>query len=120
MQRWRKAGITSQVRQEVGAPAACLLREAPQDDLLMLGRQIFFLFETQDTPDDTLAVVVQQRPYPVVAVPATLPTGRAVLIASDGSPQATRALHLFQALGLDRADDVYGVGVDAQQHRAAC
>ena len=120
MQRCTRAGGRCQVRQEVGSPAECLLREAPQYDLILLGQQTFFHFETQDQPDDTLSVVVKQSPYPVVAAPATLPEGRAVISAYDGSPQATRALHMFQALGLHCAYDVHVVCVDAQQRRVAC
>jgi nucleotide-binding universal stress UspA family protein len=119
-QRCTQAGVTCQPRQEVGSPAECLLLEAPQYDLIVLGQQTFFHFATQDKPDDTLHMVVKQSPCPVVAVPATLPGGRAVIVAYDGSPHATRALHMFQALGIDRAYDVHVVCVDAQQQRAAC
>src|SRR5262245_19338993 len=120
MQRCTAAGITYQVRQEVGSPTECLLLEATQYDLILLGQQTFFHFETQAKPDETLHAVVKQSPCPVIAVPATLPAGRAVVIAYDGSPHATRALHMFQALGLDSAYDVHVVCVDAQQKRAAC
>jgi hypothetical protein len=84
----------------------------------MLGQHTCFHFETQDTPDETLFIVVKQSPCPVVAVPATLPAGRAVVVAYDGSAPATRALHLFQALRLDDAHDVHVVCVDAQQEHA--
>jgi nucleotide-binding universal stress UspA family protein len=118
-QRCTEAGVTCQGRQEVGSPAECLLLDAQQYDLIVLGQQTFFHFETQDKPDETLAVVVKQSPCPVVAVPATLPAGRAVVVAYDGSAHATRALHMFQALGLDSAYDVHVVCVDAQPQRAA-
>jgi len=55
---------------------AHIFLEAQHYDLIMLGQQTFFHFETQDTSDDTLSVVVKQSPCPVVAVPATLPRGR--------------------------------------------
>jgi nucleotide-binding universal stress UspA family protein len=119
-QRCTAAGVAYQVRQEVGSPAECLLLDAQEYDLMVLGQQTFFHFETQDTPDDTLSVVVKQSPCPVIAVPATLPEGRAVVVAYDGSVHATRALHMFQALGLSMAYDVHVVCVDAQQQRAAC
>jgi len=117
--RCAAAGVTSQARQVVGAPTTCLLLEAHQSDLLVLGQQTFFHFATQDTPDDTLAAVVKRSPCPVVAVPATLPEGRAVVVAYDGSVHATRALHLFQALGLARAVDVHVVCIAPQPQRAA-
>ena len=117
-QRCAEAGVTCQILQDTGLPAAHILLEAQHYDLIMLGQHTFFHFETQDTPDDTLAVVVKQSPCPVVAVPATLPEGRAVLIAYDGSPHATRALHMFQALGLASAYDVHVVCVDAHREKA--
>jgi len=117
-QRCAEAGVTYHILQDTGLPAAHILLEAQHYDLLMLGQHTFFHFETQDTPDDTLAVVVKQSPCPVVAVLATLPEGRAVVVAYDGSAPATRALHMFQALGLDSAYDVHVVCVDAQQARA--
>jgi nucleotide-binding universal stress UspA family protein len=119
-QRCSKAGVTYQVRQEVGSPAECLLLETLQYDLIVLGQQTFFHFATQDKPDATLSVVVKQSPCPVVAVPATLPEGRAALVAYDGSPHVTRALHMFQALGLASAYDMHVVCIDAQQQRTAC
>ena len=117
-QRCAEAGVTCQILQDTGLPAAHILLEAQHYDLIMLGQHTFFHFETQDTPDDTLAVVVKQSPCPVVAVPATLPEWRAVLIAYDGSPHATRALHMFQALGLASAYDVHVVCVDAHKEKA--
>jgi nucleotide-binding universal stress UspA family protein len=117
-QRCAAAGVTYQSLQDTGLPAAHILLEAQHYDLIMLGQHTFFHFETQDTPDDTLAVVVKQSPCPVVAVPATLPEGRAALIAYDGSPHATRALHMFQALGLASAYDVHVVCVDAHKEKA--
>ena len=119
-QRCTEAGVTYQVRQEVGSPAECLLLDAQEYDLMLLGQQTFFHFETQDKPDDTLSVVMKQSPCPVIAVPAALPEGRAVVVAYDGSAHATRALHMFQALGLSMAYDVHVVCVDARQQRAAC
>jgi nucleotide-binding universal stress UspA family protein len=117
-QRCAAAGVTCHLLQDTGLPTEHILLEALQYDLILLGQHTFFHFETQDTPDDTLAVVVKQSPCPVVAVPATLPEGRAVLIAYDGSAPATRALHMFQALGLDSAHEVHVVCVDAHKEKA--
>jgi nucleotide-binding universal stress UspA family protein len=119
-QRCAEAGVACQLLQDTGLPAEHILMEAPQYDLIMLGQHTFFHFETQEKPDTTLSVVVKQSPCPVVAVPATLPEGQAVIIAYDGSPHATRALHMFQTLGLASAYDVHVVCVDAQQKHAAC
>lgn len=118
--RCSEAQVECQVRQETGPPAERILLEAQESDLILLGQRTFFHFETQKQPDQTLHTVVRQSPRPVVAVPATLPPeGRSVVVAYDGSLHATRALQLFQALGLDMSCDVHVVCVDSQQDRAA-
>src|SRR5262245_56158602 len=64
-QRCAEAGVTCQILQDTGRPAAHILLEAQHYDLIMLGQHTFFHFETQDTAEDTLAVGDQQMPYPV-------------------------------------------------------
>jgi nucleotide-binding universal stress UspA family protein len=118
VQRCAEADVACQVLQEVGSPVERILLEAQQADLILLGQQTYFHFETQEKPDDTLHTVVKQSPRPVVVVPATLPKGGAVVVAYDGSLHATRALQMFQALGLASAYDVHVVCVDAEQERA--
>jgi nucleotide-binding universal stress UspA family protein len=117
-QRCTKAGVAYQIRQDTGLPAEHILLEAQQYDLIMLGQHTFFHFETQQQPDTTLDTVLKQSPRPVVAVPATLPAGRGVVVAYDGSLRAVRTLQMFQALGLDDAHEVRVVCVDAHQEKA--
>jgi nucleotide-binding universal stress UspA family protein len=114
-QRCAEANVACQILQEVGSPAERLLLEAQEADLMLLGQQTFFHFETQDQPDDTLPIIVKQSPCPIVAVPATLPEGRAAVVAYDGSAHATRALHMFQTLGLASAYEVHVVCVDDEE-----
>ena len=118
-QRCAEAGVACQIRQDTGLPADSILLEAQQYDLIMLGQQTFFHFETQQQPDTTLNTVLKQSLRPVVAVPATLPTGQVVVVAYDGSPHAVRALQMFQALGLDDSHAVHVVCVDADKEKAA-
>jgi nucleotide-binding universal stress UspA family protein len=118
--RCSEAQVECQVRQEAGPPAERILLEAQQSDLILLGQRTYFHFETQKQPDETLHTVVRQSPRPVVAVPATLlPEGGSVVVAYDGSLHATRALQMFQTVGLDLSCDVHVVCVDSQQGRAA-
>ena len=55
-QRCAEAGVTCHILQDTGLPAAQILLEAQHYDLIMLGQQTYFHFETQHTPDETLAV----------------------------------------------------------------
>ncbi len=118
VRRCSEAHVEYQVRQEAGSPAERILLEAQRSDLILLGQRTFFHFETQRQPDETLHAVVKRSPRPVVAVPATLPEGRAVVVAYDGGVHATRALQLFQTLGLDMSCDVHVVCVDSHQEQA--
>src|SRR5215831_8054180 len=105
VQRCTEAGVMCRILQDTGLPSEHILLEAQQYDLIMLGLHTFFHFETQQQPDTTLDTVLRQSPRPIVAVPATLPAGRVVVVAYDGSPHAVRALQMFQALGLDDAHE---------------
>ena len=119
--RCTEADVACQILEEIGLPAERILLEAQRYDLILLGQHTFFHFETQPQPDDTLHAVLKHSPRPVVAVPATLPEGRAVVVAYDGSLHAARALHMFQAVGLDSSQDVHVVCVGpAQEHAAQC
>src|SRR5919108_1298465 len=107
--RCAEAGVACQILQDIGLPAEQILLEAQRYDLILLGQHTFFHFETQQQPDDTLHIVLKQSPRPVVAVPATLPEGRAVVVAYDGSAHAARALQMFQAIELDEDREVHVV-----------
>jgi nucleotide-binding universal stress UspA family protein len=116
--RCAEADVACQILQDIGLPAEQILLEAQRYDLILLGQHTFFHFETQPQPDDTLHIVLKQSPRPVVAVPATLPAGRTVVVAYDGSPHAARALHMLQVLGLEGSQEVHVVCVDPQQEHA--
>jgi nucleotide-binding universal stress UspA family protein len=117
--RCAEAEVACQVLQEVGPPTERILLEAQRSDLILLGQQTFFHFETPEKPDGTLHTFVNQSLRPVVTVPRTLPGGQAVVVAYDGSLQATRALQMFQAVWLDSFHEVHVVCVDPDQEEAS-
>ncbi len=117
-QRCAEVDVACQILQDIGLPTEQILLEAQRYDLIMLGQHTFFHFETQEQPDETLHTVLKQSPRPVVAVPATLPEGRAVVVAYDGSLHAARALQMFQAVELDEVQEVHVVCVDSHQEQA--
>jgi len=98
--RCNAAGVTASAVTESGDPAAVLSLEAQGHDLVLLGRQTHFRFESQDSPDDVLQQLIRHAQRPVVAVPLNPEGGRAIVIAYDGSLQAARAVQAFQATGL--------------------
>ena len=117
--RCAEAGVSSKVLEDVGLPAEQIMLEAQRYDLILLGQQTYFHFETQARADETLRNVVKHCPRPVVAVPDQPRGGKALVVAYDGSLQAARTLQAFQGVGLDGSQDVHIVSVDADHAQAA-
>jgi nucleotide-binding universal stress UspA family protein len=105
------AGVTAEVIEDVGDPAERILREAQRCDVVILGRETFFHFETQDRPDATLAKILRGSPRPVVVVPRELPKGEGVVVAYGGGREAARTLQTFQLLGLAAGEEIEVVTV---------
>jgi nucleotide-binding universal stress UspA family protein len=82
--------------QAQGVPADCLLDAASFHDLVVLGLQTFFHFQTSDEKGDSLEKVLRAPTAPVLALPQTdQAEWQKVLIVFDGSPNASRALKEF-------------------------
>src|SRR5438874_13451890 len=86
------ASVRSDLREEQGEPAERILFEAQRADVVMLGRETHFNFETPARRDATLAQVVRSSPRPMVVVPKTLPEGAGILVAYGGGREAARTL----------------------------
>jgi len=85
------AGARAEIVEEVGDPAERILWEAQRADVVMLGRETQFKFETPEHRDATLAQVVRRSPRPMVVVPKTLPGGGGILVAYGGGREAAHA-----------------------------
>jgi len=98
--RGQAAGVAVEVLEDIGDPAARILREAQRCDVVILGRETHFHCETQERPDETLAQVLRGSPRPVVVVPRSVPEGQGVLLAYGGGREGARTLQTFQLLKL--------------------
>lgn len=96
-----EAGLEDSHVLRTGVPYEEVAHESQTYDLIVLGRETHFHFETQTRGDETLSQLLKHIPRPVVAVPETAPalSGK-VMVAYDGSLQAARTLQLFVATGL--------------------
>jgi nucleotide-binding universal stress UspA family protein len=99
-------GRTAVVLEDIGDPAGRILREAQRSDVVVLGRETHFHFETQSRPDATLAEVLRTSPRPVVVVPRGLPDGGGVMVAYGGGREAARTLQTFESLGIAADEDI--------------
>jgi nucleotide-binding universal stress UspA family protein len=113
------AGVRAELLEERGDPAERILFEAQRADVVILGRETHFNFETPERRDATLAQVVRSSPRPMVVVPQTLPEGTGVLVAYGGGREAARTLQLFALLGLAAGEplDVMTVHRDSAEAR---
>ncbi len=101
--RCSDAQVSSKPLEDIGDPTERIALEAQRYDLILLGQQTFFRLDA--SPGDTLRKLLKNAPRPVVAVPEHPCSGEAVLVAYDGSLQATRAL---QAFAQSRVPSLYG------------
>jgi nucleotide-binding universal stress UspA family protein len=103
-----EAGVNASAIKDVGSPAERILLEANRHDLLLLSPY----FQTPTSVSNTFTEILRSTPRPIVGVPRELPSGDAIVIAYDGSPQSSRALQAFSATGLDRSKRVYVISID--------
>src|SRR5262245_52998011 len=105
--RCSEAGVRSETFEDVGDPGECIVRQAHQSDLVILGRETHFRFETQAEPDSTLAHVLRNSPRPTVVVPRELTAGNGILVAYGGDAEVGRTLQTVQLLGLSGGETVH-------------
>jgi nucleotide-binding universal stress UspA family protein len=119
-ERAGRAGIPSfDIREVDGSPLQVVEIEAASHDLIVLGRNSMFDMdgEIHELP---LCVdrIIRGEPRPVLLVPADVPglgqeaSQEPVLVAFDGSPASSRAVHMFALLGLAEGRVVHVVTLD--------
>ncbi len=117
--RCSKEQVPFKLLEDVGNPSDEIVREAQRYDLIMLGQQTYFEFETQSSPGATLETLLRLSPRPVVAVPAPMHRGSTTMIAYDGSIQAARAVENFVHSGLAALGPVHVVTGNKDKVEAA-
>ncbi|HET6149413.1 MAG TPA: universal stress protein [Polyangia bacterium] len=114
LHRCRKASVPARVLEITGRPAETILEEMQHHDLVFLGRDANFQFETQATDNRTWDLVLHRASRPVIVVPEQeVARSNTVVLAYDGSVAATGALRAFVASGLAREHRLHVVTVDA-------
>lgn len=111
---------------EEGRPAALVGRMALRHDLIVVGRDSMF-DEDGELYDLPMALdrIVRTEPRPVMIVPKQDVAargsfaGETPLIAFDGSPASSRALHMFALLGFAEGRDCHVVTIGSVKGEAA-
>jgi nucleotide-binding universal stress UspA family protein len=122
--RCAEADVACKVLEDVGLPYEQIEQQAERYDLILMGQQTRFHFETQEGYDDTVRRLLKNSPRPVITVPERLnlkpdDPDHTVLVAYDGSLQAARALQAFQNCGLAGVLPTIVVSVSPEPFEAA-
>jgi len=102
--RCNELGVPHTEAKAEGVPAREILEEALTYDLIVSGQRTHFHTRKPGEVGDSLARMLGDTTCPILAVPARpdgsdeLPDINRVLIAYDGSPNASRALRAFAAM----------------------
>jgi nucleotide-binding universal stress UspA family protein len=116
--RCSEAGVPAEVIEDVGDSTKCILKHAHRCDVIFLGRETNFHFETQLKPDDVGAKVLRRSPRPILVVPRELPGGSGVVVAYGGGREVARALQTVQLLGLAGGETIHLVSVRRDEGKA--
>src|SRR5215510_3771447 len=98
-ERCAAASVRAEVFEDVGNPAANIIRGAHRCDVVMIGRETRFHHETQQS-DATVAQVLRNTPRPIVVVPPQRSQGEGIMVAYGGGREVAHTLQTFQLLGL--------------------
>ena len=98
-----QAGVPCKLIESNGAPEEHIVLESQRFDMLVLGRQTQFHFETEPRDSRLLTAVLRGCTRPVVVVPSgPVRNGECVLLATDGGAGSARAAWAFVQSGLFR------------------
>lgn len=117
--RCNTMGVACRTLMHVGEPSVGILRQASAADLLVMGRPAPSESGKPSRVREALEQVIKRSPRPVVAVPAGPIGGDPVIVAYDGSLQASRTLWAFAATGLGRSRTVHVLSVAASRDTMA-
>jgi carbon storage regulator CsrA len=119
-QRCHEAGVALERIGDVGSPHVQICVEAQNHDIVLLGQRSRFVFGRERDPGQAVGRIIQSCPRPVVVVPQASYGGESVVVAYDGTLQASRALWAFVASGLGDGAEVHVVTVGDSQDATRC
>lgn len=103
------AQINFETRETEGFPALEIEYLSHEHDVIVIGRVTDFHFDLDDDSDITVRHIARDNPRPIILVPSDLPKTQSnrIMVAFDGSMQASRSLQLFLLLGLAHKKELH-------------
>ena len=119
----KESGVDHRTLRPEGQPYEAIAKAGHLHDMIVIGRDTNFHFQTSDDPCETFKLLVRDHPCPIVVTPRMAPEGSHVLIAYDGSSAASRALHAFALMNLNLTGlevNIVSVGEDKNTIEENC
>jgi nucleotide-binding universal stress UspA family protein len=116
--RCEVAHVPCAVIEDIGTPHEQIVLQAARCDVVVLGKESHFRFETDDNPDTTLLSVLTRSPRPVIVVPRQPADGEGVLVAYGTGREEVRTLQTFTLLGLAAGETVDVLAIDSDRAEA--
>jgi len=91
----KQAGVSFELAREEGAPFDVLIEVGRSSDLIVVGLETYFHFETSGEPGDTVSRLLRNPVTPVLGVPETWVSPQQVLITYQHQLHSARALTAF-------------------------
>lgn len=107
-----KNGVKHQAIKAEGFPAVEIEKLAHEHDMIIIGKTTDFHADLDEDSDLTVKHLARDNARPIMIVPETLPDSNKVLVAFDGSLQASRSIHMFLLLGLADGKDIHIVSLN--------
>lgn len=117
-----EAGVPHTAVRSEGLPYEQIEAVSRTHDLIMIGHDTNFHYETHKTISETVRRLLLDNARPVIVFPKEAPENDVVVITYDGSTPASHALHMWTLLKVRRPEtQVHVVSVDrdlavAQKH----
>ena len=94
------AGVPYETRSVEGSPTEELSKEVHRHDALIIGRRAVPRTDHEPASTESMMEILRTSPRPVIVAGSTHHGGASVVVAYDGSAQASQALESYIASGL--------------------
>lgn len=112
-------GIDWRVVEVEGSPFELICGEAHRHDLALIGRDTDFHIDEEPDVANLVHRLLQMTPRPVIVCPEGAPVTGPIVVASDGGPRSSQAIHMLALLGLARDRQVHVLAAASGAHGEA-
>ncbi len=117
--RCNQADTDVEIKSQEGDPEELIQEAALLHDMIVIGKNTNFHFETTEETGLTVGRLVKGHPRPALITPTEPTEGQNVLLAYDGSIPCSHSIHFWVLLGLHHAgSEVHITSVDRDHQRA--